>query len=669
MHSPEILTATNGALALAVGTFAVWKFPHNFINRSFGIFSLAIAVWGAVYFLPFEKNLIELITAGAISLAAAANFHFNKNLISRSGQNHVLAIVYLVNLFLFGLLAASRLGFLEIFDFDAVWFAGVFTTTVLPIFFLIKSTDVFSGIKKYQLRFILLEYSVVLAVMLGSYFYFWDLEKSFFENIVLSPHFLTSAHLITVFYFFVEWKFLKLKIIGPNVLKNLIAVGLALAGALGLNFFEISHSAILNIIADVVLGIFVYAATLHVFEKRNWLTTISLNNFRQVVEEFKNQNIFYGSVEELEENIQENFSRKIGIEEARVIVLDLEKGEEKYPELEKYFAKSKRYLVTAEEEYLAKNKHVDCPYLDELENLGDVCFPLFQNTNELIGFFVIRREGEDIYIEEELKLLEGGVHYIALSLVAILYTEKLRQQAAKLREDYEKLKTLDNAKDAFIANVSHELRTPATAIKGYAEMLTAPNFGPLSDKQKDFTQRIQKNTNWLLALLADILEITKLENRQIKFDFSEILPSDLLKNLADKWTATCQQKSLSFDFAATIGSNLKLKTDAKYLTEILERLLNNAYKFTDKGGVKLTARENRGFLEIEVVDTGIGIAPNKSEHIWEKFSQGGDFLEKGDQSTGLGLAIVKKLVENLRGDISMQSELGQGSTFTLLIPL
>lgn len=672
MHAFEILNATNGTLAAALGVFSLWKFPFNRVNRTFAFVSFALALWAGIQFLPLTSELIELSALSAGTLFAVANLHFTYNLISGHSHKIIVGITYLANLVLLSLLATNELGFSPIPAINEIWFAGFLTTLALPIFLIVKLTHLFTGAKKYQLKFALLELIAALIIAGSNLAYFWDTAKSLTENIALAPHVLSGLHLFVVFYFFVQWKFLKLKIIAPKILKHAIALLITLIATLtvsiGTTIFDIGHNATTTHIATVVSTILVYALALKLFKNQNWFTTLSLNNFQRVVEDFKNQNIFYGSVQDLERNIRQNFSERIGVKEARVVVLDLEGGESQYSELEKYFAKTTHYLVTSEEEYLASNKHVTCPYLAELQSLGDVCFPLFQNTNELIGFFVIRHADDDIYIAEELKLLEGGVHYIALSLVAILYTEKLRQQANKLQEDYEKLKTLDDAKDAFIANVSHELRTPATAIKGYAEMLIAPNFGELSAQQKDFTQRIARNTEWLLRILTDILEITKIESGQIKFNFAPINAHDLLKKLADKWQKSCEQKGLTFEFDFAPGTKTKLITDAEKLTEVVERLLGNAHKFTDTGSVKLSAHERGEFLEIEVADTGIGIAPEKTNQIWDKFSQSVNILEKGDESSGLGLAIVKKLVENLNGEITVKSALKRGSTFKLLIP-
>ncbi len=672
MHAFEILNVANGALAAALGSFSIWKFPFNRVNRTFTFAAFALALWTGTQFLPLTRELVELAALSAATLFAATNLHFTLNLIGGRSHKIILVVTYVANLILLSLLATNELGFSPIPAINEIWFAGFLTTLALPIFLLAKLTSLFTGAKKYQLKFALLEFIAALVIAASGLAYFWNPTDSLTENIAFSPHVLIGLHLFVVFYFFVQWKFLKLKIIAPKILKRAIALLITLIATLtisiGTTIFDIGHSATTTHIATVISAILIYTLAIKLFEKQNWFTTLSLNNFQRVVEDFKNQNIFYGSVQDLERNIRQNFSERIGVKEARVVVLDLEGGKSQYPELEKYFAKTTHYLVTSEEEYLAHNKHVICSYLAELQGLGDVCFPLFQNTNELIGFFVIRHADDDIYIAEELKFLEGGVHYIALSLVAILYTEKLRQQAKKLQDDYEKLKTLDDAKDAFIANVSHELRTPATAIRGYAEMLIAPNFGELSAQQKDFTQRIARNTDWLLRILTDILEITKIESGQIKFKFAPINARDLLTKLAEKWQKTCEQKGLTFEFDFAPDAETKLDTDAEKLTEVIERLLGNAHKFTDTGSVKLSAHDRGEFLEVEITDTGIGIAPEKIDQIWDKFSQSVNILEKGDESSGLGLAIVKKLVENLSGEITVKSALKRGSTFKLLIP-
>ncbi|MCF7897017.1 HAMP domain-containing histidine kinase [Candidatus Gracilibacteria bacterium] len=680
MEIINILTALNGIIAIAIGIFALWKNSQNLINRSFALLAFSLGVWKIATILPFDARIGELIAFGGIVFAITANLNFYQALAGVNKRELIIGEYVLAFVFwaIEGL-AFFRKDLLAIFDFltlnhQICLFAGIFAIGA-PVFLLVRATREVSGVKKYQLKFAALEYFTALLFVGIALTLNFDDKQTISANILNAPSLLAALHLLLVFYFFVEYKFLKLKIIAPNFLKKLIAFGFTIAVTLNLPLlvdlmnWDIPEKT--TSILVIAIAVLFYNFTLYLFDAKKWFEAVSLENFRKAVDEFKDKNIFYASVDELQHNVQINFCPSVGIKEAQVVVLNLDGGTAEFPQLEKYFIQNSNYLITAEEEYLQKNKNIKCPYLAELKKLGDVCFPLFQHTNELIGFFVIRKSvGDDIYLAEELKLLEGSVHYIALSLMGILYTKKLREQAEKLLEDYERLKTLDDAKDAFIANVSHELRTPATAIKGYADLLASPNFGKLAGKQKDFANRIEKNTSWLLALLKDILEITKLESEQIEFKFATVAARKFLETLANKWKKSFKKKGLNFRIELEkINPQTVLLTDSKRLEEILDRCLTNARKFTEKGSITFEAQPKEEFLEIKVRDTGIGIPTKKLENIWDKFSQSTNFLEKGDQGTGLGLAIIKKLVENLDGEVSVQSELGKGSTFTLLIPL
>lgn len=674
------ITTINGILALILGLVSIIQSPRNIVNQAFTILAFFTAAWGLVGLTSFDAAERELATFAAASLTVAANLHLTKNIIG-SQQRSIAILSYIVSLLFCALFAAPHFGF----DFFAnetatnliqnLWLVCFVIALLTPTILLFTNWQAQSGAKKYQIKFVLGEYVVAIGVSIAILVTFWQRNLSLAHNIIYAPHVASALHLFLVLYLFVQYKFLELKIIAPAFFKRLLAFcAAALAASYFfplLNLMRIETPEKFTGIIVILIALFAYSMTLRFFDATRWFEAVSLENFRRAVEEFKNKNRFYESVAELESTIQADLCPRIGVREARVVVLNLDGEEENFPELKKYFSENPKYLVTAEEEYLANNKNLICPYLEELKNLGDACFPLFQNTNELIGLFTIKKGVvDDIYIEEELQLLEQSVHYVALSLMGVLYTEKLRQQAEELRGDYAKLKTLDDAKDAFIANVSHELRTPATAVKGYSDLLISNSFGELNEKQTGFAQKIKHNTDWLISLLNDILETTKLEGNQISFNFEAVNMKELLEKAANEWKQPCAEKNLKFTVNTdALPDNLWLQTDAKRFAEVLQRLLANAHKFTDEGEVSLSAVSTNDALEISISDTGIGISAKKLDNIWDKFFQSTDFLEKGDTGTGLGLAIVKKLVENLGGQITVQSELAKGSTFTLIIPL
>ena len=672
----EILVILNGALALSLGIFVLAVNSRNPIYRSFGALTIFFGIWSLANFLPIPVESTQSIALAAASLAVASNLHFVQKL--TTNRNIFLTIAfYFAGIILlgFGATMTNTISNWPVSPLDAggkIWLAGFLIFWTATIFWLFYASRKTIGAKKYQLWLAGMEHLIFSGASVGLFIFTSDPAFPPETNVVSFVNLFGTLHLVFLFYFFVEYNFLKLKIILPNLLKKAIALGFV--AIIVVNFqltssivFPDTNSILINL-ATVIIGVGIFNFIIKIFDQYQLFKIASFKTFRKVVSDFKNQNIFYTSLDDLKTNVQQKFANPAGIKLAKVIVLDFEKNVSLYPKLEKYFAKNAGYLVTVEEEYLQKNKKIECLYLEELKMLGDIVFPLFQNTNELIGFFAIQHSNDnDIYVEEELRLIEGAVHYVALALMGILYTEELHKQSKKLREDYEKLKTLDDAKDSFIANVSHELRTPATAIKGYLEMLAAPNFGKLSEKQKDFVVKIQKNTNWLISLLGDILMITKLDNQKIDFKIKNIAVRPFFESLGAKWQKKIEAKKIHFEFAEP-QSDLVLKTDPKWLEEALDRLLGNAVKFTEKGRIKISAEKAGKFLTIKIGDTGVGISQENSDKIFEKFFQTESFLEKGDCSTGLGLAIVKKLVENLNGSISVKSKIDVGSTFQILIP-
>jgi len=675
----EILGILSGASALALGIFTLVVNPRNPIDRSFSALAIFLGIWLFANTLSIPIEFTRSIALFAASLFTAANLHFAQKLINNKNIFLTITFYFLgIILIVFGATMTNTISDWSVVTFEnggKIWLTAFLVFWITPIFWLFLNSQKTIGTKKYQLWLAGTEHFIFLIMSVGLLLFTDNPTLSLEMNVVGFLNLLGIFHLLFIFYFFVEYNFLKLKIIFPSLLKKTFALMLATIFAITFQLilsiiFSATNSILINF-ATTIIAIITFNLTIYILNLYRPSKIMSFEGLQRVVDNFKNQNIFYASLEELKKNIQEKFAKPSGVRLTKIIVLDLEDGTALYPELEKYFTKNTSYLVTVEEEYLKKNKNVECPYLEELKKLGDVIFPLFQNTNELIGFFAIQRDvSGGIYAEEELKLIESVVHYVALALMVILYTEKLREQAKKLREDYEELKMLDDAKDAFISNVSHELRTPATAIKGYLEMLVAPNFGELNSKQKDFAERIQKNTNWLINILNDILTITKLDSRQIDFKLEDIALQPFFESLAAKWQPKIEAKNLCFEIAE-LKSDFILQTDPKRLEEILDCLLDNALKFTENGRIRISTEKSDNFLNIKISDTGKGIEQKNLEKIFEKFFQTENYLEKGDNSTGLGLAIAKKLVENLGGSISVKSRVdtNTGSTFQILIPL
>lgn len=229
------------------------------------------------------------------------------------------------------------------------------------------------------------------------------------------------------------------------------------------------------------------------------------------------------------------------------------------------------------------------------------------------------------------------------------------------------------SKSEFLANISHEIRTPITAILGYAELLTQSS---LDEKQEFYIQSIRDNTEQLLVLFNDILDISKIEADKILLDESEFNIEELIISLKSIFVPMIEKKQLNLtvNIAPQLPSNII--ADKTRIKQILSNLLSNAIKFTESGGITINvakkdtdSNSNEFNLIIEVVDTGIGIPPDKLDLIFEPFSQADSSTTRKYGGTGLGLAICHKLIEILGGEIEVESKEGVGSRFMFSAPV
>jgi len=222
-------------------------------------------------------------------------------------------------------------------------------------------------------------------------------------------------------------------------------------------------------------------------------------------------------------------------------------------------------------------------------------------------------------------------------------------------------------KSDFLATMSHELRTPLSSILGFSDVLLSS--GQLNDKQQRWASNIQTSGEQLLNLINDILDLAKIEAGKMEVRIEEFSIHDVFEGLVSMFRPLAEKKNI--DLRSQISPDLPLlRQDAGKLQQILSNLLSNAIKFTPEGGrVLLKADAEPLHVVVTVTDTGVGIAAEDQELIFEKFRQAGNPLTREHAGTGLGLSIVRELSKLLGGEVALQSELGRGSTFTVRLPL
>jgi signal transduction histidine kinase/DNA-binding response OmpR family regulator/CHASE3 domain sensor protein len=253
----------------------------------------------------------------------------------------------------------------------------------------------------------------------------------------------------------------------------------------------------------------------------------------------------------------------------------------------------------------------------------------------------------------------------------ILETQKneLSLQQTVLAERAAELERSNQYKSEFLANMSHELRTPLNSSLILAKLLADNKDGNLSPEQVRFAQTISSAGNDLLALINDILDLSKIEAGKVELQLEDLPVKTAVDGLMRTLRPVAEQKGLSFVSRIDEQVPARIRTDPQRLAQILKNLLSNALKFTEKGAVTMTVTPAPdGKVHFEVTDTGIGIGPAQHEAIFEAFRQADGSTHRKYGGTGLGLSIARDLARRMGGDIHLRSAPGEGSTFVLVIP-
>lgn len=241
----------------------------------------------------------------------------------------------------------------------------------------------------------------------------------------------------------------------------------------------------------------------------------------------------------------------------------------------------------------------------------------------------------------------------------------------------------ERVKDEFIGTVSHELRTPMTSIKGYTQLLAMGSLGPINDSQKEFLKTIHTNADRMISIINDLLDITKIETGTVELDRRPLHVAEALGTVITELQGQLQSREHELGIDIPPGLPL-VKADARRFNQILSNLISNAIKYTPRGGkIQVTAQEATDqdvpedrreglrpgrYVRIGVRDNGVGIAPEELERIFERFYRTENPLRIEAGGTGLGLSLVRPLVKLFGGRLWVESALGEGSTFSFVIP-
>ena len=289
---------------------------------------------------------------------------------------------------------------------------------------------------------------------------------------------------------------------------------------------------------------------------------------------------------------------------------------------------------------------------EELEEQGNA----LKETQARLELQQVELEQTNSQLEEQAQTLEGQ-------------RDELSRAAASLQLKARELEQASQYKSDFLANMSHELRTPLNSLLILSKLLGDNADGNLSADQVKFAHTIESSGNDLLTLINDILDLSKIEAGHVEIEAAPVSTERLVSDLRKMFEPLAQQRGLDLEIALATGASRSVETDRLRLEQVLKNLLSNAIKFTEKGSVTLSiSSKDDDRIEFAVADTGIGIAAEQRDAIFDAFRQADGTISRKFGGTGLGLSISRELVRLLGGTIRLESEEGKGSTFVVELP-
>jgi len=289
-----------------------------------------------------------------------------------------------------------------------------------------------------------------------------------------------------------------------------------------------------------------------------------------------------------------------------------------------------------------------------------LALPLLRK-DRLIGGLIVRRKEAGEFPASDVEMMQT---FAAQSVVAIHNA----QLFSEIEEKGKELEIANKHKSEFLANMSHELRTPLNAILGFTELIIDNIYGDVPDKIKEVLERVEKNGRHLLSLINDVLDLSKIEAGRLKLSISDYSMQSVIETAVTSVEALALEKKLELN--AIISDDMsKGKGDEQRISQVILNLVGNAIKFTDQGSVTIeTMIKNQDFI-VTVSDTGLGLSEEDQQKIFEEFRQADGSSTRKKGGTGLGLSISKKIVEMHKGNIGVESTLGEGSTFWFSLPI
>jgi len=350
-------------------------------------------------------------------------------------------------------------------------------------------------------------------------------------------------------------------------------------------------------------------------------------------------------------------------------------------ELHKMFIGQNEAMVVEEIKHSNYNRQTKAT-IDLLESLKvDVLAPL-NVKDKTIGLIVLgAKESGDMYNDEDLKVLKVVSAQAAIAIEnALLYEEtlnftvKLKKEVAKATYDLEianeELKKLDQAKSDFISIASHQLRTPLTVIKGYISMMLEGSFGKLNPSERESLEKVYDSGERLIQLVENLLNISRIESGRLQFNYEMMNLEEIVDSVVEELAGPIKKKGLRLNYEKGEKPLPKIRIDEEKIRQVIMNLLDNAIKYTKRGGLTISLKKVGKNIQFCVSDSGMGMGEEELSNLFKKFSRGEGTSTVHTEGTGLGLYVAKEMVEAHKGKIWAESKgRGRGSKFWFELPI
>lgn len=302
-----------------------------------------------------------------------------------------------------------------------------------------------------------------------------------------------------------------------------------------------------------------------------------------------------------------------------------------------------------------------------IQFINKIYFAYSARIQGVLAYRKIKKYAEEIK-KEKLNLSNLNAQLEAHKESLTLQSKALHEQNRELEMQKEQLKEVSKLKTSFLSNMSHELRTPLNSVIALSGVLSRKLQDQISEEEYSYLEVIQRNGKQLLTLINEILDISRIESGKEEFTFSQFNLCESINHVADMIRPQIIDNNLVIETAAG-GSDIIMYSDLKKINHIIQNIIGNAVKFTEKGKISISVKKEDKMVKISIQDTGIGIKKENLEHIFDEFRQLDSGNDRKFSGTGLGLAIALKYAKLLGGSIEIESEFGIGSTFYIFLPI